>query len=111
MNATKVGVFPLGPAPAIQAEVYRREQVIRALVGTLNRIRYQLGDLCDHDFDREGQFWAALHTGKCVICGRDRGDVARDLDTLFCSRHCPVCGGAEALLSADNKYSVKLESE
>lgn len=107
----KVGVFPLGPAPSMQSELYRREQVIRALVGTLSRIRYELGGLCDHDFDREGRFWAKLHTGKCVICGIDRGGVSRDLDTLFCSRHCPVCGGADALIRADNNYSVKLDGD
>jgi len=105
----QVGVFPLGPAPAMQAELYRREQIIRSLIRGLIMIRSQVdaltwGDQKILDYDREAKFWRAASDGKCLICGTptvDRqGRSAADLDGMFCAKHCPVCGGADYVLEA-----------
>lgn len=80
----------------MQAELYRREQIIRSLARALTRIRSGIDNTLD-PLDR-GRFWRAVHDGKCVICGKDRGEASSDLDTLFCSWHCLPCNGADCLL-------------
>jgi hypothetical protein len=93
------GVFPHGPSPAMQRELQRRGQVIESLAGALLRLRWAVNyETFGTDYDAERAFWGRVWTGKCVVCGEGRGETSNDLDAMFCSKHCIVCNGHEALM-------------
>lgn len=99
-DETGTGVFPNGPAQQMARD---REAVIQKLLAGLlrGRSRALMNGTLGYGKPYVEHLQVVLgDPHRCVICGRSwETKTVSDLDDWFCSKHCPVCNGWEAVLS------------